>query len=109
MTKTDPEVNSYDVISRTSETKLFSAIVQHEHVWYRAQETDRLHGETYLSWKFKMAAVALLNFEKNVNISGLDEIHQIWRTDNAYASRPCGDDGRYSTRNGQYRSMFVAS
>jgi len=65
--KLEPEVNSHDVISRTSGPNVGRSHRYTRHlkqIWHTAQETDNHHGRTlkiHLSWKSKMAP---LNFEK---------------------------------------------
>ena len=54
------------------------------------------NSQIHIIWKSKMAAAAILNFQKNVNNSGLDKVHQILCED---ASRPCRDDHVTKDRN----------
>jgi len=103
MTKTEPEANSDDAISQTSGTnmgcsqRLYNICASLpiaypdpdpdlNQIWYRVHKTCNSRSGTcricHLSWKSKMPAAALLNFEKCQYLRfGWRYFHQFRRTD----------------------------
>jgi len=66
--KTEPEVNSHDVTSRTSGPNVgrfqrLRETFELNQIWYRAQETDRTC-RIHLSWKSTRAAATIFYFEQ---------------------------------------------
>jgi len=84
-----PNVNSHDVISRTSGTNMGRCQLYYmrclNHIWYRAQETYNRHGgmrQIHLYWKSNMAA-----FNDGVTLKSVLEVKSgNWKR---YHSRAC--------------------
>jgi len=93
------EVNSYDVINRTSGINVGLYEIFEPNVVYssRSRQSLRWNVRNSLIVKFKMAATSILNIERcqYLRIGWTNFYHNWW----ADASRPCGDDRMNRNRN----------